>query len=86
VGLLAATVPLRQSHLTTTVSLNTFSRVCAHYPLQSVWICGGQSGTGTGFSPCSSVLSCQHHSTMAPNTYIIWGMNSRPIGGHSPET
>jgi hypothetical protein len=33
-------------------------------------ICGGQSGTGAGFSPNSSVFPCQYYFTIAPYSSI----------------
>jgi hypothetical protein len=52
-------------------------------PSKSCRICGGQSGTRF-----LRVLRsfCQHHSNGSAYSYIIWGMNSRPVGGRSSET
>jgi hypothetical protein len=36
-------------------------------------ICGGQSGTGTGLSSSSSVLTCQYNSTAVLHTHVSPG-------------
>jgi hypothetical protein len=48
-------------------------------------VCGGQSGTGTGFSPVIRFfLSVSLH--RGSLLYFICGLNNRPVRGRSSET
>jgi hypothetical protein len=70
------------------------ARAVSHRPLtaearvrirvSSCGICGGQNGTGTGFSPSFSVFLCQYYSIIPLDAHP--GMNNRPVFGHSLQT
>jgi hypothetical protein len=64
--------------------LTTEGQVCAQFCPGK--ICGGQSGTGTGFSVSFLIFLFHYRFTGAPYSYIIWTTNNRPAGGHGSET
>jgi hypothetical protein len=62
-----------------TVSLGLLNQVCQLFTAELLvcalvslcGICGGQSGTGTGFSFSSSVFPRQYHSTMVLHSHHV---------------
>jgi hypothetical protein len=65
--------------------VNAEARVRSRFSPRGIW--GGQNGTGTGFSPSTSVFPYQFHSTGTPllgktKTLIIFitGLHNKPRG------
>jgi hypothetical protein len=81
-------MPIRGRAMAQAISLRPFTtetRIRAR--VSSCVICGGQSGTWTGFSVISSFFSLSV-SIHRGCTYLglIWGMNNRTVGGRSSDT
>jgi hypothetical protein len=67
-----------------TVNLRPLSAEArVHARLSPYGICGGRSGTGTGFSPSSLISPCQYYSTVALLYHLE--MNNRLVGERSSE-
>jgi hypothetical protein len=57
------------------------AETCVRAQLSPCDICAGQSVTGTGFSPSTSIFPCQHHTTKAPySTLLPDGQTAQSLG------